>query len=124
MTDPAILDEKERGLVYLRRISIALLSQLAKISRSQSMFPIHSRREVPRVFLIKGITDNNFPVSIGSALLEVVAIGYSLIIMTAAASSLRTIRFFGINGEGGSIETLQNNLLMGRPLGKDCCRIK
>jgi len=88
------------------------------------MFPIHSRREVPRVFLIKRITDDNPPVSIGAALLEVVAIGYSLIIMAAAASSLRTIRFLAIEGEGVPIETLQNNLFMGKVLGRDRWRIK
>ena len=124
MTDTAILDEKERGLVYLRRISIAFLSQLARISGDKSMFPIHSRREVPREFLIKGITDYNFPVSVGSALLEVVAIGYSLIIVTAAASSFRTIRLFAIDAEGASIETLQNDLFMGRTLGMNHWRIK
>jgi hypothetical protein len=88
------------------------------------MFPIHARREVPRVFLIKDITDDNFPVSIGPALLEVVAIGYSLIIMAATTGSLRTIRFFAIDGEGASVETLENNLFMGRNLGMGHCRIK
>jgi hypothetical protein len=88
------------------------------------MFPIHAGREVPGVFLIKGITDGNFSVSIGSALLEVVAIGYSLIIMAAAASSLWAVRFFAIDGEGVPIEILQDNLFMGRVLGEDRWRIK
>ena len=57
-------------------------------------------------------------------MLEVVAIGYSLIIVTAAASSLRTIRLFAIDEERTSIETLQNDLFMRRNLGMDCWRIK
>jgi hypothetical protein len=74
--------------------------------------------------LIKGITDDNFPVSVGSALLEVVAVGYSLIIMAATAGLLRTVRYSAIDGEGASVETLQNNLLMRRLLGINRCRIK
>ncbi len=73
---------------------------------------------------IESIAYDNFPSPIGSALLEVVAIGYSLIIVTATASSFGTVRFFAVDAEGASIETFQNNLFMRRNLGIDRRRIK
>jgi hypothetical protein len=83
------------------------------------MLSIHSGREVPWVFGIEGITDHNFPGSIGAALLKMVAIRYSVIVMAGAASLLRTVRHFAIYGYWVPIESLQNDLFMQRDLGGD-----
>ncbi len=88
------------------------------------MLSIHSGGEIPWEFGIEGITDDNLPVSIRSALLEVVTIGYSIIIVAGAAGPLRTVRNFTIDREGNPIESLQNNLFMGRDLGGDRSRIE
>ena len=109
--------KKERGFVYFGGSLIDLLSQLARVGRGDSMLSIHSRREVPRVFGIGGITDNNFSRSIGSALLEVVTIRYSIIVMTGAAGLLRAVRHYALYSQRASVESLQNNLFMQRDLG-------
>ena len=85
---------------------IRFLSQLARINAGQSMFTVHSRREIPRKFGIEGITDDNLSGSIRSALLEVVTIGDSVIIVARTTSSLRAVRSFAVDGEGTSIESL------------------
>jgi hypothetical protein len=69
------------------------------------MSSIHSGREIPWEFGIEGITDDDLTGGIGSALLKVVAIGYSIIIMAGAAGSLWAIRNFAFDGEGISIES-------------------
>lgn len=71
------------------------------------------------VFRIEGITDDNFPSFIGSALLKVVAVGYSIIIMAGAASSFWAVRNFTIGGEGASIVPPQDNFFVQRNLGRD-----
>ncbi len=81
------------------------------------MLSIHSRREVPWVFGIEGITDNNFSGSVGSALLKMVTIRYSIVVMTGAAGLLRTVRHFALYGQRVSIESLQDNLFVQRDLG-------
>jgi len=82
------------------------------------MFSIHSRREIPRKFGIEGITDDNLPGSISSALLEVVTIGDSIIIVASTARSPRAVRNFVIDGQGTSIESLQNNLFVAKDSGR------
>ena len=82
------------------------------------MFSIHSKGEIPRKFGIEGITDDNFPSSISSALLEVVTIGDSIIFVASTARSLRAVRNFAIDGQGTSIESLQNNLFVAKDLGR------
>lgn len=58
---------------------------------------------MPGKFLVEGITDDQFPGSIGSALLKMVTIGDSVIIMAGAAGPLRAVRNFADDGEGTSI---------------------
>jgi len=98
MAGSAILDEIERGFINVGGISVDLLSQLARISGGGSMFPVHSGGEIPRVFWIEGLADGNFSSSIGPALLEVISIGYSIIIMAGTTGSLRTVRILTIGG--------------------------
>jgi hypothetical protein len=112
MARSTIPDKKERGFVNFGGILIGLLGQLARVSRGYSMLSIHPGRKVPRGFGIIGITDNNFPRSIGSALLEVVTIRYSIIVMTGAAGLLRTVRYFALYAQRGPVESLQDNLFM------------
>lgn len=106
MAGPAILDDEERGFVNFREVSINLLSQLARISRGQSMFSVHSGGEVPWKFGIEGIAHNNLPASIRSALLEMVTIGDSIIIVAGPTGLLRTVRHFTIDRERGPIKSL------------------
>jgi hypothetical protein len=88
------------------------------------MFPIHSRREIPRKSGIEGITDDNLPGSISSALLEMVTIGDLGIIVARATSSLRAVRNFAVDGQGTSVESLQNNLFVAKDLGRNRSRIE
>jgi len=88
------------------------------------MFPIHSRGELPGVFLIEGIADHNFSSSIGSTLLKVVTIGDSIVIVTGPTSLLGTVRCFAIDSKGISIKSLQDNLFVQRNLGGNGSRIK
>jgi hypothetical protein len=88
------------------------------------MLPIHSRGKLPRVFLIEGIADDNFSRSIGSALLEVVAIGHSFIIVAGPTGLLRTVGDLAVDRKGTPIKSLQSNLLMDRDLGGEESRKK
>ena len=88
------------------------------------MFSIHSRGEVPRVFWIEGITDDNFSGSIGSTLLEVITICYLIIIMAGTAGSFWAIRNFTVGGEWTSIESPKDNFFVQGYLGLDRDRIK
>ena len=81
------------------------------------MLTKHPGREVPRVFGVEGIADNNFARPIRSALLEVIAIRYSVIVMAGAAGLPGTVGRFAIGGERTSIESFQNDLFMQRDLG-------
>jgi hypothetical protein len=88
------------------------------------MLPIHSRGELPRIFLIEGIANDDLPGSIRSALLEVVTIGYSIIIMAATTGSFGTVRNFTLDGEVTPIESLQGNLFVRRVLRGNRSRIE
>jgi len=83
------------------------------------MLSIHSGREVPWIFGIEGITDNNLSSPIGSALLKMVTIRDSIILMAGAACLLGAIRNLTVENEVTPIESLQNDLLMQRDLGGD-----
>ena len=88
------------------------------------MLSIHSRRKVPWIFLIEGVTDDDFPGTVCSTLLEVVTTGDPLVIMALTASSLRTVRIFAVNREGIPIESPQNNCFVDKDLGEDQGRVK
>jgi hypothetical protein len=124
MAGPTILDEKEGRFINLGRMRINLLSQLARVSRGQSMLSIHSRGKVPGILLIEGITDDYFSSTIRSALLEVVTTCYPLVVMAGTAGPLRAIRNFAIDSEGIPIESLQNNLFVRGSLGRHRDRIE
>jgi len=117
MASSTIPDNKKRGFVNFRGMLIDLLSQLARIGRSYSMFSIHSGREVPWIFGIRGFPDNNLPASIGSALLEVVTIRYSIILMAGPTGLLRTVGHLAFYCQRIPIDSLQSNLFMQRDLG-------
>jgi len=88
------------------------------------MLSVHSGREIPRKFGIEGITDDNLPGSISSALLEVVTTCYPLVVMADTAGPLRAIRNFAIDSGGIPIESLQNNFLVRGSLRKHRHRIE
>lgn len=112
-----ILEERERGLIDVRRMVIPFLGQLARIGRGESMLTKHPGREVPRIFGVEGIADNNSARPIRSALLEVIAIRYSVIVMAGATGLPGTVGRFAIGDERPSIESFQNDLFMRRDLG-------
>ena len=112
MTGSAILDEGEGRFVNFRGMTIDLLGQLARVERSQSMLPVHTGGEVPRMFGIKGVTDDNSSHSIGSALLEVVTVCYLGISMANPTGLLGAIRHFTVHGEMSSIRSSQEDLFV------------
>ncbi len=73
---------------------IGLLSQLARIGGGDSVLSIHSRREVPGIFWIEEILDDDLPFSIRPALLKMVAIGDTGVIVTGATRLLGAIGCF------------------------------
>ncbi|MEW6374164.1 MAG: hypothetical protein AB1502_00025 [Thermodesulfobacteriota bacterium] len=77
------------------------------------MLSKHSGREFPGIFLIEGITGDDFFSSIGSALLEMVTIGDPIIIVTSTARLLGAVRNFAIDSDLTSIESFEDNLFMG-----------
>jgi hypothetical protein len=83
------------------------------------MFPIESGGELPGMFLIEVIAHDNFSGSIGSALLEVVTVGDSIVIVANATSLLRTVRCFTVRSERTSVEPFQDNLFVGGRLRED-----
>lgn len=124
VTGTAILDEEERGFIHFRGILIDLSGQLARIEGSQRVLPVHSGGETPGAFWIEGITDNNLPGSIGSALLEVIAPCDPVIIVTRAAGPLGTVGCFALEGKRSAIESFQNDLLVRSSLGGHGGRVK
>jgi hypothetical protein len=105
MAGPTILEERERGLIYFRRMVTPFLGQLARIGRGESMLTKRPGGKVPRVFGVEGITDNNFTRSIRSALLEVVTIRYSVIVMAGTTGFPGAIGHFAIGSERIPIES-------------------
>jgi hypothetical protein len=112
MAGPAVLEDRKRGLVDVGGVLICFSGQLARIGRGEPMSSVHPGRKVPWIFGIEGITDNNFPSSIDTALLKMVTIRNSVIVMAGTTSLLRTVGRLAIRGERVSIEPLQDNLFM------------
>jgi len=119
MARATILDIKERGFVNFRGMDIDLLSQLARIGRSESMFSVHPGRKIPGIFRVEGVADDDFPGSIRATLLEVVTLCDLVIVMAGPAGLLGTVRQLTLSGERASIESFQNDLLMQRHLGRN-----
>jgi hypothetical protein len=105
MATSTMLKKIERGFINFGGMGVPLFCQLARIRRGQAVLPIHSRGKVPGVFLIKRIGHHNFPGPIGSAKLEVVAHGDSVVIMAAAAGFPWTVRHPALQGKRISIES-------------------
>jgi hypothetical protein len=91
---------------------IGLLSQLARIGGGESMFSIHPGGEIPGVFGVRGVADDDFPSSIRATLLEVVTLCNLVIVMARPASLLGTVRHLTLGSKRASIKPLQNDLLM------------
>jgi hypothetical protein len=81
------------------------------------MLTEHPSRQVPTVLGVEGIADDNFARPIRSALLEVIAVRYLVIVMAGTTGLPGTVGRFAISGERTSIESFQNNLFMQRDLG-------
>ncbi len=81
------------------------------------MFTIHSRGEIPWTFGIEGIADDDLPRGIRPPLLEVVAIGDAVVIVTRPACFLWTVRRFVLDANGIAVERPNNNPLMFTDLG-------
>ena len=83
------------------------------------MFSVLPRGKIPGVFGVEGVTDDDFPSSIRTTLLEVITPCDLVILMAGPAGLLGTVRHFAIGGERASIESFQNDLLMQRHLGQN-----
>jgi hypothetical protein len=99
-----ILDEGEYGLINVRWGFIHFPSQLARISRSESVLAKHSRREVPRMRGIEQIADDHIPLPVCSALLKVIPIRNAKIVMAVATGLLWTIGDLTLDVERYSVE--------------------
>jgi hypothetical protein len=83
------------------------------------MFSVHPRGKIPGVFGVEGVTDDDFPSSIRTTLLEVIPVCDLVIVMAGPAGLPGTVRYFAIGGERTSIESFQNDLFMQRDLGRN-----
>jgi len=83
------------------------------------MLSIHSGGEIPGVFRVEGVADDDFPGSIRATLLEVVTLCDPVIVMAGPAGLPGTVRYFAIAGERTPVEPFQNNLFMQRHLGRN-----
>ena len=104
MASSAILDEEERGLINVRWGFIYFPSQLARISRSQSVLAKHSGGEVPGIRGIEQIADDNIPLAICSALLEMIPIRNAKVVMALSTGLLWTIGGLTLGGKRYSVE--------------------
>jgi hypothetical protein len=100
MARPTILDKEESGFVNFGGMGIDFLSQLARIGRGDSMLSIHSGGEIPRVFGVEGVADDDFPGSIRATLLEVVTLCDLVIVMAGPAGLPGAVRHLAIGSEG------------------------
>lgn len=124
MARPAIPDKEERGFVNFGGMGIDFLSQLARIGRGDSVLSIHSGGEIPGVFGVEGVADDDFPGSIRATLLEVVTLCDLVIVVAGAAGLPGAVRHAAIDRERASIKPFQNDLLMQRGLGGNWSGIK
>jgi hypothetical protein len=122
MASPAILDEEERGLINVRWGFIYFPSQLARISRSESVLAKHSGGEIPRSRRIEQIADDNIPLAICSALLEVIPIRNAEVIMAVPTGLFGTIGDLTLDGERYSVEPSKDDLGMLTSLRKKRAR--
>ncbi len=67
---------------------------------------------------IEQIADDNIPLAVCSALLEVIPIRNVKVVMAVATGLLRTIRDLALCAEGRSIESSEDDLGVLRGLGK------
>jgi hypothetical protein len=76
------------------------------------MFSVHPGGEIPGVFGVEGVADDDFPGCIRATLLEVITLCDLVMVMTGPAGPLGTVRHFAISGERTSVESFQNDLFM------------
>jgi len=81
------------------------------------MLSIHSGGEIPGVFRVEGVADDDFPGSIRATLLEVVTLCDLVIVMAGPAGFPRTIRNFAFQAQAGSIKSLEDDLFVQGNLG-------
>ena len=68
---------------------------------------------------MKQIANDNIPLPVCSALLEVIPIRNAKVVMAVATGLLRTVGKLALNGQRVSVESFQNDLLMQRHLGRN-----
>jgi hypothetical protein len=83
------------------------------------MFSVHPGGKIPGVFGVEGVADDDFPSSVHTTLLEMVALCDMVIVMAGPAGLLGTIRQLTLSGKKASVESFQNDLLMQRRLGRN-----
>ena len=105
MASSTILDEEECGLINVRWGLVHFPSQLARVSRSESVLAKHSGGEIPRSRRIEQIADDNIPLAICSALLEVIPISNVKVVVAVATGLFWTVGNLALNGERVSVES-------------------
>ena len=104
MASSTILEEREGRFINFRWGFIHFPSQLARISRSESVLAKHSRREVPGSLGMEHIADDNIALPVCSALLEVIPLRNVKVVMAVATGLLWTIGHLTLDGERVSVE--------------------
>jgi len=110
MAGPAGLKETEGRFVDVRRGGVDLFGKLACVRGDETELSVHPRGEVPGILRIKIIRHGDPTRAVRSSLLEMIAIGNAVIVMTAPAGLLGAIRESAFRGEGGSVESSKDNL--------------
>ena len=83
------------------------------------MFSVRPGGEIPGIFGVEGVADDDLPGSIRATLLEVVTLCDLVIVMTGPAGLPGTVRQLALGSERTSIKPFQNNLLMQWHLGRN-----
>lgn len=81
------------------------------------MFSVHAEGQIPGVFGVEGVADNDFSGSIRPALLKMVAIGDPGVVVTDATGPFGAIGFLTLKGQWVPIESPEDDLVMQRDLG-------
>jgi hypothetical protein len=109
MADPAGLNKMEGRFVNLRGGGVDLFGKLAWVRGDETELPIHPSGEVPEILWIKNIRNCDPTRTVRSSLLEMIAIGNAIIVMTTSAGLLGTIGESAFRGKGGSVVSSKDN---------------
>ena len=88
------------------------------------MLSVRSRRKAARIFLIEGVTDDDFSGTVRSTLLEMVTASDPFVIVAFSTCMLRAVRMLAVDGDGIPTESSQDNFFVRKDLREDQGRMK